>query len=42
MKTCFDVENFYDKILKMDRDDEIMRIVFNIYIKNNNFKYSIV
>ena len=42
MKTCFDVENFYDKILKINRDDEIMRIVFNIYIKNNNFKYSIV
>lgn len=42
MKTCFDVEKFYNKILKMDRDDEIMRIIFNIYIKNNNFKYSIV
>lgn len=42
MKSCFDVENFYDKILKIDKDDEIMRIVFNIYIKNNNFKYSFV
>jgi len=42
IKTCFDVEPFYNKILEMNKDDELMRNVFNIYIKNNNFKYSIV
>jgi len=42
IKTCFDAEQFYHKILKMNKDDEIMRIIYNFYIKNNNFKYSIV
>lgn len=36
---CHDLKIFYGNILKMNKDDKILRNMYNHYIVNSNFKY---
>lgn len=40
--TCSEVNNFYKKILDMNKNDKILKVIYHFYEKKNNFKYSFV